>query len=88
MQPQPQGATPSSRQLQLPCLAAASLQASCLDETAEHSEQSTQNSVCLPRSPDRPGPREARRRHRWARAWLLLPLALWPGGGSRLPGAP
>lgn len=36
MQPQPQGASPSNRQLQLPCLAAASPQASCLDETTEH----------------------------------------------------
>lgn len=88
MQPQPQGATPSNRQLQLPCLAAASLQASCLDETAEHSEQSAQNSVCLPRSPDCPGPREARRCHHWAGA----PGSCFPSrcgrGRLRLPGAP
>lgn len=52
------------------------------------SEQSAQNSVCLPRSPDCPEPREARRCHHWAGA----PGSCFPSrcgrGGSRLPGAP
>lgn len=44
------------------------------------SEQSTQNSCLPPRSPDCPGLREAH----WGQvAWLLLPLPLWPAGGTR-----
>lgn len=87
MQPQPQGATPSNRQLQLPCLAAASLQASCLDETAEH-KRAKRPELRLPppfawlsgapRSPPMPPLGRG--------AGLLLPLALWPGGAHAFLG--
>lgn len=74
------GGHPLNRQLQLPCLAAASLQASCLDETAER-KRAKRPKLRLPppfarlsgasRSPPMPPLGRG--------AGLLLPPALWPG---------